>query len=479
MFYGSEIKVRFFFDTDDEISNDFPGWFVDDVRIFFHVWDFLHISPSGGTVNANEGMDIDITFDATDYSEGMYLSMILFRTNDPEHEWFYLPAYMDVWSGGLTQQIFLQTGWSGISSYLIPENPQLDQILSPILNELVIFQNLEGVYWPQENLNTIGDWDYLNGYFLKLNNTASLQIAGTLPENRQIQMPAGWSLIPVLSENPVPVTDFDPLESLNIIKEVAGTGVYWPVYNINTLQELQPGKSYFIHVSSDEYFEFPPLAVKNGAFVNLINGQLISPWNEVTRTAATHIVALPAEGMVTLKVGDVIGIFNQEGYCAGFVAINNLSQNQSIAVFVDDPTTAVKEGFSEGETMQFKLFRPSTNQTVLLETTFDPLLPNQGYFASNGLSAISGLKEAASNLDEPENTDTHVFPNPTNGILQIWSSVPLESLEVINQTGICVLKVYTKIEPSDQINISALPAGIYQIRMVTSGKTVVQKIVKR
>jgi hypothetical protein len=40
------------------------------------------------------------------------------------------------------------------------------------------------------------------------------------------------------------------------------------------------------------------------------------------------------------------------------------------------------------------------------------------------------------------------------------------------------LKVNTKIEPSDQIDISAFPAGIYQIRMVTSGKTVVQKIVK-
>jgi hypothetical protein len=128
--------------------------------------------------------------------------------------------------------------------------------------------------------------------------------------------------------------------------------------------------------------------------------------------------------------------------------------------------------------MQFKLFRPSTNQTILLEATFDPSLPNQGYFATNGLSAISGLKEAAVNVAEPENTNMHVFPNPTNGILQIWSSAPLESLEVINQTGICVLKVYTKIEPSDQINISALPAGIYQIRLVTSGTTVVQKIIK-
>ena len=478
-FYGNTIKIRFYFETDDNIANDYPGWFIDDVRVYVDGIAFLNSSPASGTVNVWEGFDINVTFNATDYNQGWYPGFILLKTNDPENQWFYLPATMEVYGENWVQNFELPAGWSGISSYLIPENPQLDQILNPILNELVIFQNLEGVYWPQENLNSIGDWNYLNGYFLKLNNTASLQIAGTLPENRQIQMPAGWSLIPVLSENPVPVTDFDPLESLNIIKEVAGTGVYWPVYNINTLQELQPGKSYFIHVSSDEYFEFPPLAVKNGAFVNLINGQLISPWNEVTRTAATHIVALPAQSLATLKVGDVIGIFDQEGYCAGFLAINNLSQNQSIAVFVDDPTTAVKEGFSEGETMQFKLFRPSTNQTVLLETTFDPLLPNQGYFASNGLSAISGLKEATSNLDEPENTYTHLFPNPTNGILQIWSLVPLESLEVINQTGICVLKVYTKFEPSDQINISALPAGIYQVRMVTSGKTVVQKIVKR
>jgi hypothetical protein len=477
-FYGNIIKVRFFFDTGDDVANAFPGWFIDDVRIYVEGFNFLSMAPGEGSVNAGEGFDISVTFDASDYSDGYYPGFIMLKTNDPANKWFYLPAIMEVWGGNYFQNFNLPAGWSGISSYLIPENGNPEQLLSPISNELIILQNLSGVYWPQQDVNTIGDWNYLNGYTIKLNASATLDFAGTIPDNRLIEMPAGWSLIPVLSFNPVPATDFDPLESLNIIKEVAGTGVYWPVYNINTIQDLQPGKSYLISVSGDEVFEYPPM-IKNYNFkASDKSEKLISPWNEITRTPATHIVALPSESRENLLAGDVIGIFNPKGYCAAFVEINNIAQGQSFVVFGDDPTTAVKEGFSDGEKMQFKLFRPSTNQTILLEATFDPSLPNQGYFATNGLSAISGLKEAAVNVAEPENTNMHVFPNPTNGILQIWSSAPLESLEVINQTGICVLKVYTKIEPSDQINISALPAGIYQIRLVTSGTTVVQKIIK-
>jgi len=38
--------------------------------------------------------------------------------------------------------------------------------------------------------------------------------------------------------------------NLVIVKEVAGTGIYWPALNINTLPVLKPGKSYFVKVAN-------------------------------------------------------------------------------------------------------------------------------------------------------------------------------------------------------------------------------------
>ena len=34
-----------------------------------------------------------------------------------------------------------------------------------------------------------------------------------------------------------------------MLKDVAGTDIYWPAKNINTIGDLLPGKSYFIKMS--------------------------------------------------------------------------------------------------------------------------------------------------------------------------------------------------------------------------------------
>ena len=478
-YYGNDIRIRFFFDTGDDVANDFPGWFIDDVRVYVEGFNFLSISPGEGSLNPGEGFGISVNFDASGYNNGYYPGFIMLQTNDPQNQLFYLPAILEVWGGNDVQHFDIPAGWSGISSYLIPENPQLDQLLSPILNELVIFQNLAGVYWPQENLNTIGDWNFTDGYFLKLNSNASLEVVGTLPENRSIQMPAGWSLIPVLSFNPVPVTDFDPLESLNIIKEVAGTGIYWPVYNINTLQELQPGKSYFINVSNDEYFEYPPMAIKSCVFGNLIDEQLISPWNEVTRTAATHIVALPSESLINLEVGDIIGIFNTQGYCVGFVTINNPSKNQSMAVFGDDPTTSINEGILPGEKMEFRLLRSSTTETFALEVDFDKLLPDQEYFAVQGLSAISKIKFGEMLPGNLWSGEISVFPNPAGDFIKISSDRLISRIEISDAKGVVFLTEYPNNPTNPEVDLSKLQSGMYFVKIVTSGNTFIRKVIKQ
>lgn len=107
---------------------------------------------------------------------------------------------IDVTGGYTTQLMQIPQGWSGISSYLSPAQTQVNDLLEPLGSNLIILQDMTNVYWPEQNINTIGNWNTHNGYKIKLSNNATLQFLGSLEENKTLTLPQGWSLIPVISD---------------------------------------------------------------------------------------------------------------------------------------------------------------------------------------------------------------------------------------------------------------------------------------
>jgi hypothetical protein len=85
-----------------------------------------------------------------------------------------------------------------------------------------------------------------------------MEINGTEPEAMQTTLKAGWNILPILSECNVVLEDLIALVSdkVTVIKEVAGTGVYWPGFGVNTIGNLQPGQAYFIHVTESVTITF-------------------------------------------------------------------------------------------------------------------------------------------------------------------------------------------------------------------------------
>ncbi len=157
-----------------------------------------------------------------------------------------------------TQTILIPAGWSGISSCLIPANSQLETFLQPILGQLTILQGMNGIFYPEANVNTLGFWNYDEGYRIKLESVAELQISGWEPVSRQLDLTPGWNMIPVLSECNVNVAAlFTGISQVQIVKEIAGTGVYWPEMNINTLGTLKPGNAYMVRVTGPASVTFP------------------------------------------------------------------------------------------------------------------------------------------------------------------------------------------------------------------------------
>lgn len=155
------------------------------------------------------------------------------------------------------QSITIPAGWSGLSSYILPADGNIESLFAPIVNELIILQNSAGFYYPSQNVNTLVTWDSHQGYQIKLANAVTLNISGTTENNKTLQLAAGWTMIPVLSSSAVDVVTLFAGKDLIIVKEAAGWKLFWPAMTINTLGNLEPGKSYLIKMNTPGTITFP------------------------------------------------------------------------------------------------------------------------------------------------------------------------------------------------------------------------------
>ncbi|MFP4470024.1 MAG: hypothetical protein ACLFPE_05040 [Bacteroidales bacterium] len=157
------------------------------------------------------------------------------------------------------QVITLPQGWSAFSSFVDPLNNDFEAVMAPVNNSIIFAQQMNQVYWPEYGINTIGNFSNTEGYIVKMESAQTLPITGTRYTPGNIQIPEGWSILPVLSECPVSYVSLTGQlqQKLIIVTEIAGTDVIWPQQGIFSLQWLQPGKAYMIKLSEQGTFNFP------------------------------------------------------------------------------------------------------------------------------------------------------------------------------------------------------------------------------
>jgi len=159
------------------------------------------------------------------------------------------------------QIITVPQGWSGISGFIIPDIPGIETLFKPIMDKFVILYNQNGMYYPDQNINTLVNWDPQAGYIAKFTQPASLGFSGQVNTNRTITLNAGWNLIPVLSNCPLNVAEFFQTQDMVVVKDVAFYKLYWPTMGINTLNELLPGKAYYVLMNAPGEITFPDCTV--------------------------------------------------------------------------------------------------------------------------------------------------------------------------------------------------------------------------
>jgi M6 family metalloprotease-like protein len=167
-------------------------------------------------------------------------------------------AYLDLASvdtAYTVMEIQLEKGWQGLSSNIIPLNPSLNAVFSGIESDIIALADLEEIIYNSQRAGEA--WEEEKGYFIKVENDCKLSIIGNKTTENTLPLHIGWNLIPVFSDCEIPSDEFYIQGVFEIVKEVAGTGVYWPIKQINTLDAMQPGKAYLIYMYSDGTIYFP------------------------------------------------------------------------------------------------------------------------------------------------------------------------------------------------------------------------------
>lgn len=376
----------------------------------------------------------------------------------------------------------LEEGWNGMSSWLIPAGEDIEEALSSVMPDMIIAATMDGVFYPAQNINTIGSWESHDAFMIKMADPGTLSLLAPPETNNVVPLNEGWTLMPVVS--PIPENSDELFSGINsalqIVKEVAGTKVFWPDVGIYTLNEIETGKAYLIRCSEPVNLVFAPFP-PDGWFksVNLSTNYTVNqPWNRIVQTNISHTIGFSGELTNHFNDVDVLGVFTREGKCAG-VAVAMSDQPFALTAFADDPLTQDKEGFLAGEPLSFKKYAPDSKEETTIKVIFDQEFPDaEGVFTPDGLSVVKEV------LLEPETTgqdkadhQLNIYPNPTSGLFTVSDVSDATQLVITDAKGIQIMNVSTTCKKQIEIDLSGQQQGIYFISVLFPDKTLVKKVV--
>ena len=403
-----------------------------------------------------------------------------------------------------TQTLTLTPEWNMISSYIKPGNPDVAGIFSSVASSISLVKDEDGkAYVPSFGINLIGEWDIRKGY--KLRNTSGSDLAlsitgGKADPTTAIPLKEGWGIMSYLLEDPVNVATAmaDVSTQTIIVKDILGKA-YFPSVGANTLGNMVAGQGYQVKMREESqlFYAAPNTnslpVVEQPTDKNRPSQSLRStegPAWEVTHTGENHTLII-SPGLTgtfngqNLKVGDYVGVFyERDGRLVSGGKARWTGGNIALAAFADDPTTDVKDGFAEGETFTWKIWRESDGheETVVADyMDLDRVISHTDRFTFDGVSGIGLQQTLATSLSDFQIEGIKLYPNPSNGTF--WLELPTDltdmKLNVFNYTGQLVIQAQDMPVGKSMIELSNQPEGVYILQLVGSQQTLTDRIVLR
>ena len=114
---GNDIQVRFYFDTGDGISQDFSGWFFDNVSIIKgdgSIPEWASLSLEEFNVSAGDSLEMDFHFMPQGLSPGVYQANMFVLSNDPLTPSLEVPIELTVLASGGIETNISEIAYSSI-----------------------------------------------------------------------------------------------------------------------------------------------------------------------------------------------------------------------------------------------------------------------------------------------------------------------------------------------------------------------------
>ena len=319
----------------------------------------------------------------------------------------------------IIQDVDLTSGWNIFSLAATPDDPDMLQLLDPLISsgKLIKVQDEQGhaveqlpppIGW----INNIGDWAATEGYYMKVNAQSTLSVTGplvSLPIN--IPLTNGWNIMgyPIQEEQDA-LTGLEPLITANqLIKVQDETGnaveqLPPPIGWINNIGNFKAGEGYNIKVNTNTSLNLdkPIAPINNLATIKDKSKQKNRIVNKIVATHFTpvwsgnpylamniYVTSATLIGGGNLDAGDEIGIFDGSVCVGTYVLTGPIISPSYISMIAstDDPTTTEVDGFIPGHTISYKFWLPS----IPLETSnyIEDYSFGSGIFASLGSAVLS------------------------------------------------------------------------------------------
>ncbi len=382
---------------------------------------------------------------------------------------------------GGQQQIPLSSGYSFISSRIIPFYPDMLNVLSDNLDNLDFVRNTAGQMLRKIGpvwVNSIGDWVTTEGYLFRMNNADELLLEGDeINQQTPVILNFGYQIISYLPEQQINTADVfaNVLDNLNFVRNTAGQmfrkiGPIW----VNSIGDMQAGEGYLVKMNAEDVLIYPE------ATDNLISYKTAKPehYKVIDGNPYDPIWTIYFE-KGTLDQGDEIGVYDGEKLVGGGKVISDNIFENPIPVF--------SNLYQNGNSTIFKFWKKNKKEEYIL-SNYAFSNPYQDAWIEDVFPSKDGeyslLRFSTTGISNKTTTNHSItiYPNPSEGIFNISieginGDIKLKIIDIHGNIyrffEIEGIKSFTK----KQLKLKNLPVGVYFINIGGKDFNQVKKIV--
>ena len=404
------------------------GW-VEDNPIMIKVWDASQdyeyvlndiIFESGGQWNEQ-------------FSTIMELDANIYGCTDPEAGNYDQYATVDDNSCIyiVTQQLDMDgVILNNISLNVQPGNPDVEALFAN--HDVMFIANQDGQFYvPENDVNTIGDWDLSKGYHVLLNgfDNQMLQVEGYPVDlgNTTIRLePFRLNNISFPLHQPISAADL--VEGLPVIFCTDDQGHYYiPGSGVNTIDEsggMLPGKGYQVLISGSEALEFNYSEPSDEGLGRSAAVAGASYNYDITRTGVSHpIVIDQLTGMVS--DGDELVAY-ANGIPVGVAPVNVEGTTLLVSWKSLYEYGLDTDGYRDGDEIEIRLFSQEYGQELRVMADFNVDTYGESPITIGSIHVLDELAVPA------EFGLSQNYPNPFNPTTTIDINVATDSYISLN-----------------------------------------------